>query len=215
MKIVSVERDKRSARRFIVRLEDGSSFSVHEDTLVGHRLLKGGRMEAQQIEEVLRDDVWRSAYRAALKFLGRRPRTRKEVLEKLTGLGFALDVTHSVVAALIEQGYVDDSEFARRWVEERVVSRKKGRLYVQCELERKGVAREQIARAFDQLEEGAEAEGAFDLLCRRWPLTSGDPAVKKRRLVQYLLRRGYAPSVIRQAFRLWHERRAEHDNKTM
>lgn len=209
MIITTVEKEQRSSRQYRIHLDNGDSFAVHEDTMIRHRLLKGTQLTSEQIERILRDEEWQKVYRAALRYVGRRPRTRQEIREKLAEQGCDAALAESVLQTLEKQRYIDDRQLARMWVEQRIVSQKKGRNFVQYELLQKGVAKEQIVEALAQVEEGAEAQGAYYLLCKKSPHTAGERVDRKRKLMQFLLRRGFTQSAIRQAFRRWNEEHPE------
>jgi len=205
MRITSVEKQKRPSSHYMIHLDNGTSFMVHEDTLVKHRLLKDAQLTPLEVEHIVLEDQGQRAYRDALLHIGRRPRSQWEVREKLLQLGYDSNLVQSVVEKLVDQRYVDDQQFARMWVEERIVRQKKGRNVIMHELRQKGVAKEWIVAALEHVEDGAEMESAYNLLCKRWPHMRGTDQEKKRKLGQYLLRRGFTSSVIRESFRRWNK----------
>ena len=205
MIITFIEKGNPSSREYIVHLDDGQTFSVHEDTMIRHRLLKGTRLTEEQIARILRDHRWQGAYEAAVRFITRKPRSKKEVQDQLRQQGYEADLVQSVSNALEERGYIDDRQLARILVEQRILSQKKGRKLVLYELQQKGFSPEHIRFAFSLLEDGAEEENAYHLLSKKIPFLSGNRLMMKRKLIHYLLRRGYSQPVVRQAILRWNE----------
>ena len=86
----------------------------------------------------------------ALTFLERRDRTEAEVRERLAKAGFGADAVDAALAKLIELGFVNDADYATRYIE--ALARKgRGRLRIREELRRKGLP-EELAR--NALEDG-------------------------------------------------------------
>jgi regulatory protein len=99
-----------------------------------------------------------------------------------------------VVADLVARGYVDDAAFARRWVETRA-ARGYGAARLRAELSARGVAPEVIDHALGALETDRTLDRARELARRRLPGLRRRPDRAPTRLRDFLLRRGYAPSV--------------------
>ena len=140
---------------------------------------------------------------AAAAFLAVRPRSIEETRRRLAKLGYPAPLVEQVVARLIEMGYLDDREFARRWVESRDRSRPRGEIALRRELALKGVAREAIdevlgeraASAGPLADDAADRVAAAALLERRRPALEREPDPRRRRQKAYALlaRNGFDP----------------------
>jgi regulatory protein len=129
-----------------------------------------------------------------------RARTRSELATKLTQRQVPDDVATRLLDRFEEVGLVDDSAFAREWVEQRQTGRGLARRALAQELRRKGIADEVVRETLDELDPDDEVEAAR-MLVRAKLRTVGsldhDKAV--RRLVGMLARKGHSSSV---AFRV-------------
>ncbi|MCQ9206384.1 MAG: recombination regulator RecX [Omnitrophica bacterium] len=130
------------------------------------------------------------------RLLGVRPRSEKELRERLLGKNFGRAVIDSAVSFLKERNVIDDARFARLWIESRMNTRPSGKMLLKRELEEKGISGEIIASA---LRETAEKESktaralAVDVLGKLGAL----PREKaKAKLFGLLARRGFDPEVI-------------------
>jgi regulatory protein len=140
------------------------------------------------------------AYDAAVRLLGLRSHSAVELGRKLGRRGFDGGTVASVLARLAEQGYLDDSEFARQLVSHRSGGR--GGAAIAAELASKGVARSVAQAAVAEIDPEVEIESAA-AFARRW-LARAEPG-SMRSLLDIagprLARRGYAPTIVREACR--------------
>jgi regulatory protein len=197
--ITRIAPQRRAQNRFNIEIDGRYGFSLAEDVLVRAGLATGDSLDESAIAELLAGDERARATEAALAFLAYRPRSEKEVRDRLRRSQFSQDAIDHVISRLHEWHYLDDADFARRWVENRATHRPRGSRLLQQELRQKGIdretARDAIAEA--ELDETAAAE---QLARGRASAYAGeDPAVMRRRLGAYLARRGYSYDVVRVA----------------
>lgn len=147
----------------------------------------------------------------ALRFLTPRARSTAEVRERLSREGVSEDGIVEVLARLRQWGYLDDKAFAQAWVSDRTRLRPTGSKRLQAELREKGIEQDIISQVLEERTETAEVEMAADLAAKRRSarLRMGalddtpqviDPA-EERRLLGYLLRRGFSITAARRALR--------------
>ncbi|PRZ43624.1 regulatory protein [Antricoccus suffuscus] len=122
-------------------------------------------------------------------------RTSHELRTAMQGKGYPDDSIRRVLARLTELRYVDDRQFAMMWVEDRHRNRGSSRTALRFELERKGVDRDLIDEALEQIDGAHERARAYQLASAK---LRGAPARVRqdeeglrRRLVGMLARRGY------------------------
>jgi regulatory protein len=140
-----------------------------------------------------RDEVER-AYERALNFLSYRPRSEAEVRRNLRKKKVEDGVVEVVVERLARAGLLDDGEFARYWVENRLQFNPRGARALRHELWKKGVPDSIIADTLAGFDEEAAARKAAEAGARR--LARLEPRDFRRRLGSYLARRGFSYAVI-------------------
>lgn len=199
--ITQISKQKRSAKRYNIFLNGEYAFSAHEDLLVKYRLLKGETIQKTQMEQILKEDEQHRAYLDALNYVGFRPRSVKEVKQKLKQKGYEPEQIDHAVSSLEKQSYLNDLEFGKQWAEQRVTLHKKGRKWVEMELAGKGLNKDTIAKAVSEIDESSEFESAKGLAMKKWKLMKDDPEGKKRKLYGFLLRRGYSSSLVSMVMR--------------
>ena len=169
-----------------------------------------GLFVGQQLEGERLDELTRAAQRVrcrdtAARLLGVRPRSRDEMRRALTQRGFATATIAATLSELTGRGQLDDGAFARYWAENRSAFRPRSRLLTGLELKRKGVSEEIIGQAVGDID---DAESAYRVAGERaLKVTYRDYPDFRRRLGDFLRRRGYSYEVIRETLaRVWRER---------
>jgi regulatory protein len=152
-----------------------------------------------------------AALEVALTFLGSRPRTAREVEDRLRRTTAEDGVIATTMDRLRELGYVDDVAFARWWSEQRDRHAPRGRRLLEAELWRKGVPRDVIEQLRDAPVErlpedmalpetdDQRAAVALDGHLRGRPLPDDPRALQ--RIGMFLMRRGFDPETARRAIR--------------
>jgi regulatory protein len=145
----------------------------------------------------------KAARLAAFDLLARQSWSGRELARRLRRRGASADIAQAVVAELTTRGYVDDQAFARWWAEARARGRRVGSHRLRQELLAKGIPRQMVEAAIAAaFEEVGEADRALEAARRRLPaLLRASGARAGARLADYLLRRGYPASAVRQAVR--------------
>ncbi|WP_240746667.1 regulatory protein RecX [Cryptosporangium phraense] len=131
-----------------------------------------------------------------LRLLTTRPRTRSELATALAKRNIPAEAADAVLDRFGEVGLIDDAAFARAWVETRQRGRGLGRSALAGELRKKGVDREIVQEALDQIDPSDDLDAARRLVEKKLAATRGQPADKRaRRLVGMLARRGHPAGV--------------------
>ncbi|MFN3284730.1 MAG: regulatory protein RecX [bacterium] len=183
-----------------MRLDDGRTLAVPEDAWRELKLSPPGPVEPETLRTLERVSELHRLRRRALVLLAVRPRSARELFQRLARVTDA-KLASQVVSELERRGLVDDRRFALEWVRSRQASRGLGPARLRFELLRKGIAREFAEAALR--EAGAEEEAlAVEVARRQLPRYARQPPeVAVRRLAGYLARRGFGPAAVSRALR--------------
>jgi regulatory protein len=194
--ITLVEKQKRGKHRYNIFLNEEYAFSVHEDILIKHRLVKGESVHLQELEKIIQDEEQNNAYIKAIRVIGRRPHSSSELKRKLKESGYEPSIIDRVIEKLASQNYLNDEEFAKMWTDSRIISQKKGRNLVRQELQQKGIDKEFVKHAMENINPEDEIAGAMKIAQTKWKQTSGETFDKKRKTAAFLMRRGFTGAVV-------------------
>ncbi len=134
----------------------------------------------------------------AYRLVSRKSYTKKEISEKLKNKGFISPVRVEVLDELAGYNYLNDLEFARLWIKSRMHLKPKGERALRLELLKKGIKKELINQALDEvLKDYNQEELVLSLARRRIEKLNLDLSLKtRRRIFSYLARRGFSSSII-------------------
>ena len=131
-----------------------------------------------------------------LRQLTRGPRTRAQLAEACRRRGVPEDAAQQMLDRFGELGLVDDTAYARAWVDSRHVGRGLSRRALRHELRHRGVDDETAEGALERIDAADEEATAQALVLSRLPgLQRYDAATQTRRLTGLLTRRGYSPGM--------------------
>ena len=153
------------------------------------------------------DDELQKAKAAAYHYLSFRARSVKEVRDKLEEKDYPEEIVAQVIADLERQRFLDDCEFARRFVEARL-ARANGSRKLAQDLRRKGVGSEIIDEILKEFAGELDSnERAVELLGKQaWRYRGLECDKAKRRMLGFLARRGYDADMARKAVdQVWQE----------
>jgi regulatory protein len=185
--------ERRGGRRSNVYLDGRYAFSLSTELAI--ELHVGDAISAARYTELVTKDQQVRAYDAALRFLGARPRSEREIRDRLARHEFDVQVVDRVIERLRRIKLVDDAAFASYWVEQRATHRPRGARLLKQELRQKGVSHEVVA---ESLPTEDDSEGAYRAAQRKaTSLRALDERTFKQRLGGFLQRRGYGYETVK------------------
>lgn len=200
--ITAIRRQSRHTGRVNIELDGAFAFGLASLLAVGLKV--GQTLSAAQVDGLLAKDEVEAGYQRAVKWVARRPRSEHEIGRYLQGKGLTEAAQQAVVAQLRTSGWIDDTAFAREWVENRTACRPRGAVALRSELRRKGVPAGAIAAALTGWDETDAVYRAASKAARRYQQANCDDFHK--RLSAYLARRGFQMDQIRAVVpRVWNE----------
>ena len=203
-KITAIRVGRSKGKRVNMFLDGQFAFSLEAEMVAKQSLEVGHELSTSQIEVLTRADRFDHCLNAASRYLSYRPRSESELKERLHQRGFDGDNVEAVITKLKEQGLVDDIAFAQFWKDSRESFRPRSQWLIRLELKQKGVA----ADIIDQVVNGGnDDDSAYRAaLGKAHSLPRSDYQVFRRRLGEYLRRRGFGYGVISHTVRrLWQE----------
>lgn len=157
-------------------------------------------------------DELQKARQLTLQYLARADRSAQQVRQRLERASFAEPVIEQVLAECAQRRWLDDEQFARRWVGSRLEKKPAGARRLASDLQQRGLAPETVERVLEEYG-GAlhDPETMAGLLRRQRSRYTGlDEQKAKRRMLDFLRRRGYPEdSAWRAVNQVWKEIRED------
>jgi regulatory protein len=200
--ITALQIQKRNKERVNVFLDGEFAFAVN--IMRAAELRKGQELTASEVEALQVEDERQTAYQKALRFLGHRPRSQREVEQRLAAKAYTPDQIAYVVQRLREEGYLDDVAFAQYWRENRDQFRPRSARALRYELRQKGVDKQVIDETLADADDEAAAWAAIEPKLGRWQ--GLDEIAFGQKVLGFLARRGFGHDVARRIMkRAWSE----------
>jgi regulatory protein len=202
-KITAIQVQKKNPNRVNISLDDEFAFGLSR--IVAAWLSVGQVLSDEKIAALQIEDAREVAYQRAMRFLGYRARSAREVRDNLEKHETPEIVIEEVLKRLQETNLVNDQEFAQAWVENRNTFRPRSRRALAMELRRKGLDDDVVQDTLDQnVDENALALDAARKYLRKvekleWPDF-------RQKLGGFLGRRGFSYEVVAPVLRqVWSE----------
>lgn len=206
MKITSITIQARDKNRVNVSVDGKYRFSLDVFQFSSLGIKVGNEYSDEELVELEQESTFGKVYARALEYCLMRPHSAKEVRDYLyrktrpvrTKTGETRDGVSPVITArafdrLVEKKYIDDTNFARYWVENRSLAKGASMRKLTAELRTKGVSQSIIDELLLQSERNDEDELQKVIAKKR----SKYPDDQK--LMMYLARQGFSYDDIKSA----------------
>ncbi|KXL52667.1 regulatory protein RecX [Anaerotignum neopropionicum] len=199
MLVTKIIPQKRDTTKYNIYMDGEYVFALPAQDMEYFNIKEGKEVSEKTVNFIQKSLIYIQAQDKALHFIGYKMRTEKEVRQKLTENGFTDEITDEVINFLIKYKYIDDRQYAQKYIKERLRFSPRGAYALQMELLQKGIPVEFCKEALLQTD-FSEIEDALRWLEKKtrgqWP-----PDEKKRKqLYGFLQRKGYSYGVIKDAF---------------
>ena len=199
-KITRLAVQKKNPNRINVYLDNDFAFGLYRDTAAW--LTVGQILTDEKIKELLEADQKAEVYTKAVDYISYKPRTIRETSKKLHEAGYDDTLIAETLSRLIENGLLNDTEYADQWVEERQRCKPKSKRALEYELRKKGIPDHLIQSAVDDVDDYQAAYLTAENRLYRYENLSEFEFRKK--LGSYLAGKGFSYDVISETTRkLW------------
>lgn len=148
MKITQISAQQKNKDRCNIFIDGEYSFSVSTETVYKFYLKTGKELSEEEITAIKEDGERTYALNRATEYLSKAYKTRKQVKDYLLKKGYSDDAVYYTVSRLTETGYINDSEYARRYFE--TASKNQGKKLSAYKLMAKGVRKDVIDEAYEK-----------------------------------------------------------------
>jgi regulatory protein len=207
MLITKILKSRRERNKYEIFIDDKPGLRVSESTLARSGLYTGKALDEHAIEKIVNADASERAHAVAVNFISYRPRSSKEIHDKLVRKGFTRELAIEVIDRLKELDLLDDLQFARMFVRDKLRGKPMGRAMLRRKLLEKGIAFTMTERVLKEYVSDENEQDAAHTLAARKMRTSRarfsalDPSAKQKKLVEYLLSRGFSQDIASRAAR--------------
>lgn len=187
MKITQIKQQVKRADRFSIYVDGKYSFSLGENELLKLGLHSGQEITESELGLYQGESAYGKLFDKTLNLLSIRLRSEWEIRDYLRRNQAEPEITDKILNKLSNNGYINDEQFARRWVENRRLLKATSRRKLQLELSQKRISKPIIdsVLAEDKIEtnERDVLRAIVDKKRHRYP--------DQVKFMQYLARQGF------------------------
>lgn len=195
-KITALKQQHKNKERVSVFLDDEFAFGLPMIVAQLNGLRKGDELTEDRIQQLRYEASVEAGKSSAERFISYRPRSVSETRKNLTKKGYEPDIIDIVIEWCHKVHILDDSAFARFWVEQRETFKPRSQYAMRQELRQKGVDSDVIDVAIAVTDEVVSARKAATKRIERYRHLEKREFNEK--LGRYLQGRGFHYGVIRQ-----------------
>ncbi|MFN0159504.1 MAG: regulatory protein RecX [Bacteroidota bacterium] len=207
MRVTKIVSQKKHRGRKSLFAEGEFIIGVSDETLLAAGIRSGDDLGPDKLQALKAIEDLNSARRAALRYLASRPRTEREIRDKLREKEFSDEEINRTIHDLQRSRLINDEEFARMYVRDALQRRPPGRLLLKQKMLLLGLDKSTIEGALDEIypeeNQGESAlQAAESLIAKKSPPQTREEWMKLRsKLSSFLGRRGYPWGVIQPALK--------------
>lgn len=196
-RITNLKPQTRRTDRYNLYLDGSYKFPVSANTVLAAGLHVGLEISEDELLRVQEAAEIGNAHDKALSMLDMRRRSTKELRDYLRRKEFEPQVIQAVIGRLTKAGLLNDEEFARAWVRDRLLLKPKSKRALSAELFAKGIAREVADMVLSELDADDELSALQDSINRKLRQTKYATRENDDKLIAALAREGYKYSDIK------------------
>ncbi len=202
MRITAITPQQRNPSRRNIFVDGSFAVGVSAETLIRFALRTGDEIATDLLQQIERSEELVSARAVALRFLGVRPRTEKEIRDKLREKEFGDEEIQKTLDSLRAANLLNDAEFARMYIRDQLIKRPAGAISLKRKLlllgVEKGIVELTLKEILGQSDEEERAlKLARDFVRKAQSMRSNEAEAKLlQRTTAFLARRGFSWDVI-------------------
>ncbi len=191
-KITALKQQVKNRDRISVFIDGKYAFGIWTDLVLSHKLHVGKELSEVNLVDLSHNETLLKGRSTALRYLTYAFRTEHQIREHLRQKGYSGEEINCVVQNLEDLGYIDDQKYAFEYAVARFKNKKFGPARIRRELTEDGVSQDCITRAIAAgVQSDALTTSAKKLVERFQTQVHGSLLERKKKLVDYLIRRGY------------------------
>ncbi len=181
-------------KKFHIHFDSSEEIEISEETLIESGLYKGQEVEDEIIDKLKFEDEKTEALLLSYRFL-QRNKTEKQLIDYLYKNKISGEIIDTVIQILNEKKYLNDEDYARRYLNDAMNIKKYGKIKIIYMLRSKGIKNDIIEKIMRDYDYELEYLNAEDLLSKKLDSEEKDPK-KINSAKKYLQGRGFEFEII-------------------
>jgi len=203
MLITKIEKQKKNNKRYNLYIADEFYCGLYDDTILKFGIAAGDDITEEKLQHIREFDEYIYGKKISFDYLSYRIRTVAEIKKKLKSKDISPVIIDKVINHLNELSLVNDEEFAKQLITEKIKNKPAGKRLLQQKLFEKGIAKQVSEIALNKyLTDEAEKQMALKVYDKLKPKLKGaDKQKAKQKIYETLARKGFEYDIINEIIR--------------
>lgn len=175
----------------VIEFDTGESFTVPYEIYQLYKIQKEIPVDRTLYQQLKEEHNRYDCKRKALHYLAARCRSASEIEKNLQKKGFSRSLINETVLYLREKDYIDDLDYARRYIRDKSGRKVVGKNLLKYELTRKGIPNKIVKKALSEAESLLEKRDDIYNLALKKLQTLQKKKNKSSKLYLFLKQRGF------------------------
>lgn len=195
-KITKLEIQQRNKERVNIYIDDNFFLGVNAEIVYDLNLKKGDEVDEDKLKSLIDKEGLSKAKNKAMSILNRTAISEKKLREKLSD--YSDEIVDEVINKLKDYGFINDKDLARRIANDNSNISRFGKNKIRQNLYRKGISKDDIDEAVEEIDSNEQYENALYLARKRYKNLKGEDNRKVyQKLTQHLAYKGFSYDIIK------------------
>ena len=196
--ITKIEAQKNNRERVNIYIDDNFFSGLDLELVYSLNLSKGKEINEKELKELIYKDNISKAKSKAFKIINKAEQSEKTLRDKLSD--YDEDIIDIVIEYLKDCKFINDKDFAKRIAHSNSNVSRFGKNKIKQNLYKKGIDKEYIDEAIEDIDEDIEFENALYLAEKRFKsIKNEDKRKVYQKLMQHLTYKGFSYDITKKA----------------
>lgn len=203
MTITKIEKQKKNNKRYNLYIAGEFYCGLYDDTILKFGIASGDELSENKLTQIREFDEYIYGKKISFDYLSYRIRTVAEIKKKLKSKDISPVIIDKIIYHLNELGLINDEEFAKQLITEKIKNKPAGKRLLQQKLFEKGISKQVSETAIEKyLTDEDEKKMALKIYIKLKPKLKGLEKQKaKQKIYETLARKGFEYDIINEIIR--------------
>lgn len=199
MKIEKIKKEKNG--KYKIFMDNGEVFQTFDDVILKHQLLFQKEISTELLKELDKDTSYYSIYNKILKFIQKRIRSKKEIVEYLHKNEIDEIDSKKILEDLSKNGWINDEKFCEAYVSDKIYLSSSGPTKIYKELMNHQIDEKIIHKYLDKIEDDVIYDRLYKMMDKKIKQNHKySRSLLKQKILSYYLEEGYSKEMILSIF---------------
>jgi regulatory protein len=196
MNVKIIKYQKLSKGKYKIYLDNKTNLILYDDLILKYNLLLTKEILTKDLNKIMQDNNYYAAYDDALKYLGKKMRSKKE-MNKYLSKKYPEEIVKDTINNLTNANYLNEDNYINAYVSDQINLTNKGYYKILKELINLGLAEDKIKLVLDKISNKVWQDRIKKILTKKIKVNNHDSQTKLRsKLVYELVNLGYTENMV-------------------